>query len=452
MSLTTARGATPTPMPVQVRPAAEPLHLHGRRLVFARAGWATVAALIMAFFLVSLPAYGAQLRTVCLHAVCAPWQLTQPGARALGQFHVSPDGYALASMCVSVISALAWFAVAALIAWRQSRQWLALLTSLLLLVQGVLQMNGSPPTTPLEYGAPAWHAAALALDILSVALFLLVFALFPDGRFVPGWMRWVVALVPALFVVYIVTLPSSAYMERAVSPLVVGTFAALISLGAAGIMGTQFYRYRRVSTPVERQQTKWVVLSVVEGLLVASVYFSLPVLIPALGQPDSLYLVLARPVYSLLWLFCPLCVGIAILRYRLWDVDVLIRLTLVYGTLTALLAAAYIGFVLAGQAAVRALTGQAGQQPVVVVTSTLLVVALSTPLRRGIQAAIDRRFYRRKVDAERTLADFAVALRGEVDLTRLTEHLLAVVEETIQPEHVSLWLLPAAPRRSRDTR
>jgi hypothetical protein len=180
---------------------------------------------------------------------------------------------------------------------------------------------------------------------------------------------------------------------------------------------------------------------------VGIVYFSLPVFFPTLGQPDSLYYVLAKPAYNVLWLFPPLCFGIAILRYHLWDIDLLIRRTLVYGTLTALLAAVYASLVIGAQAMVRALTGQTGQQPAVIVASTLLVVAVSTPLRHRVRAAIDRRFYRRKVDAERTLAAFGATLGQEVDLERLRARLLAVVQETLQPEHAALWLRAAPPQR-----
>jgi hypothetical protein len=429
-------------------PATLDAHLRGPRLALARGVWATLAALLVAFFLANLPPYVTQLGTVCLHAPCAPWQLTPASAHALRQFHVSPAGYALASLFVSVSSVLAWFAVAALIAWRQSRQWLPLLTSLLLLVQGVVQMGGSPETTPLGYSAPAWHAAAPALVILSIALVLLVFALFPNGRFVPGWMRWVVVLVPALLGVYVFNQPSTAAGALVVSPPILGGIAG----ACACIIGAQIYRYRRVSTPLERQQTKWIVLGLIEGPLVGIVYFSLPLLITALGRPDSLYFVLAKSAYSVLWLFSPLCMGIAILRYRLWDIDLLIRLTLVYGTLTATLAGVYVALVVAGQAVIRGLTGLTGEQPVIIVASTLLVVALSTPLRRGVRGAVDRRFYRRQYDAERTLVVFGQALRREVELERLREQVLAVVEETMQPAHAAVWLRAAPPSRSQDTR
>jgi hypothetical protein len=146
---------------------------------------------------------------------------------------------------------------------------------------------------------------------------------------------------------------------------------------------------------------------------------------------------------SLALIGLPIATGLAILRYRLFDIDVLIHRTLVYGTLTALLAGVYVGLVIGGQAVVQALTAQRGQQPVVIVATTLLVAGLFTPLRSRLQKLIDRRFYRRKYDAQRTLASFSATVRQEVSLTELRAHLLSVVEQTMQPSHVSLWLAPS---------
>src|SRR2546430_15611010 len=126
----------------------------------------------------------------------------------------------------------------------------------------------------------------------------------------------------------------------------------------------------------------------------------------------------------------PFVFGTAILRYGLWDIDVLINRTLVYGTLTAILALVYF----------RDLTSQVASSPLIIVGSTLAIAALFQPLRRRIQRAIDRRFYRRKYDAAKTLAHFSAILRDEADLNQLSEQLVEVVEETMQPAHVSLWL------------
>jgi len=138
-------------------------------------------------------------------------------------------------------------------------------------------------------------------------------------------------------------------------------------------------------------------------------------------------------------LLIPLSIGLAILRSRLWDIDILIRRTLVYSALSGLLALIYFGGVVVLQSLFRAVTGQ-GQNQLVTVVSTLAIAALFLPLRRRVQDVIDRRFYRKKYDAAKTLAAFAATCRDETDLDKLTASLIAVVQETMQPEHVSLWL------------
>ena len=149
-------------------------------------------------------------------------------------------------------------------------------------------------------------------------------------------------------------------------------------------------------------------------------------------------------------MFLYLGLSFAILRYRLWDIDTIINRTLVYGSLTAILSLTYVGVILGFQALTHALFGQAGDHPLVIVGSTLLIIALFYPLRRWFQTFIDRRFYRRKYDAAKILATFSNSLHTEVDLTELSAHLVTVVEEAMQPMQVSLWLHPSQPGRKQD--
>jgi hypothetical protein len=189
-----------------------------------------------------------------------------------------------------------------------------------------------------------------------------------------------------------------------------------------------FLRFWR-STGEERQQIKWVIYAVA----VLTVAITVVSIWPALdGSLIGTVLFLAG------FLAIPTAVGIAILRYRLYDIDLIINRTLVYGSLTAMLVALYFGGIVALQRFFVALTGQ--QSTLAVVASTLLIAALFNPLRRRIQSFIDRRFYRRKYDAEKTLEAFSAKLREETDLDALNDDLVGVVRETMQPAHVSLWL------------
>ncbi len=159
-------------------------------------------------------------------------------------------------------------------------------------------------------------------------------------------------------------------------------------------------------------------------------------------QSALLASLLSNTAFFVLMLLIPISIAVAVLRYRLYDIDLLINRTLVYGALTALLAAVYFGGVTATQAIFRALTGQEQQPQLAIVVSTLIIAALFSPLRRRIQSFIDRRFYRRKYDARKTLEAFSARLRDETDLQALDRELVGVVRETMQPAHVALWLRP----------
>lgn len=225
--------------------------------------------------------------------------------------------------------------------------------------------------------------------------------------------------------------------------------ATELSLTFATALGVQVYRYMRVYDARQRQQTKWFVFGVSVGVLLNVLYLSIGDLVPAFSQPDSLYQLASGTIRAFAFLPIPLTLALAILRYRLWDIDIIINRTLVYGTLTGTLALVYIGSIIGLQALLHGLTG--GNELAIVV-STLVIAALFQPLRQHIQGFIDRRFYRSKYDAARTLAAFSATLRNEVDLDQLSHHLVEVVQETMQPSYVSLWLRKPEPAGPADAR
>jgi hypothetical protein len=293
----------------------------------------------------------------------------------------------------------------------------------------------------------AWLSTLMQSSAVAAVLFLIL--LFPTGRLLSS--RWrVVAWTAGLAIVAsLVSLALQPGPMRDFRPSrnpfgIEGAAAILKPVEAAGgvvlllcfvaaivSLVLRFYRSRGE----ERLQLKWFAYAAVLGFL--AILFG-SVLVPA--SLDDRFGTL---VWTVAPLGLPISAGIAILRYRLYDIDVLINRTLVYGALTATLALVYFGGIISLQYGFRALTGQETQ--LAVVASTLAIAALFQPLRGHIQAFIDRRFYRRKYDATRVLGAFSARLRNETDLDSLSDDLLEVLRETVQPAHVSLWLRP--PRR-----
>jgi hypothetical protein len=214
-----------------------------------------------------------------------------------------------------------------------------------------------------------------------------------------------------------------------------GVLSVPLVVGCVGAVAAVVVRFRG-SSGVERQQMKWFL------------YAAAPIL--TFPFTDYLPAIFSGLVFGWILIGLPAAIGIAVLRYRLYDIDVVINRTLVYGALTVSLALVYFGSVVGLQRLLSPVVGESNQ--LAVVASTLAVAALFTPLRRRIQGFIDRRFYRKKYDARKTLEAFSAKLRGISDLDGLNGELLAVVRETVQPEHVTLWLRTPASGRSAPTR
>jgi hypothetical protein len=414
---------------------------HGRTFVLARISWVVVLVLVLGLSFASIPTYFTSLHYLLnsSHPPDLGGQLTSSaGVQDLQAVGLSLDFYARYSVLLILVFLLVCLAVGTVIFWRGPDDRMALLASFALILFPMTVNNVNLVTLP-----PASQLPVQSLQLLGEVSAGLFFYLFPSGRFVPRWIRWLAGALIAYWVVDIF-FPPSLFSD---SPL---SFVLFLGLEASQVW-VQVYRYRKVSTPLQRQQTKWVIFGITVGLGGVLVEFIVVYLL--LTTVFSLHLgalawILVFTIQAVLTLLFPLCVGMAIIRSRLWDIDILINRTLVYGTLSIALVLVYAGCVIGLQSL---LSGFTASNDLAIVASTLAIVALFQPIRRRIQNIIDRRFYRRKYDAAKTLAAFSATLHDEVDLNQLREQLVAVVEETMQPTFVTLWLRPSGQEKKTGT-
>jgi len=394
------------------RSGAPETRLRGRKLILARVAWVAVVTLIVALFLARLPAYYSALQTVCTGATCGS---------TMQRLGLSAVTYAAFTVALTIALAFLCFTLGAVIFWRRSDDWMVLLVALMVVAS--VTLNGNVFGMDMN---SAWGWLAMALNVLGSGVYLLVISLY-NGRFVTQWARWLLLCwVVAVFVYFI---------------FMYAFFYTLVWIAALGVLFiAQVYRSRTAASPLQRQQTKWLLFGGSVAVIIAVGLTVLPLILPSLGQAGSFYQLVLGPAYIILLFIIPLCIGISILRYRLYDIDIIIRRTLIYSTLTVILTLVYVGLVIGLQALLRGIINQGSG--VAIVISTLAIYFMFQHIRRRIQRIIDRRFYRSKYDAARTVAAFSATLRQEVDLDQLREHLLAVVQETMQPTHVSLWLCP----------
>lgn len=415
-------------------PGAPGPALSGAWLVAGRALWLLLLALILIPFGLSVPTYRDSFTRPAPQS-----PLLSPGAvAALAQAGVNLATYAWVSFAIMGAIVVFSLLVALALFWRRSNDQMALFVSLFIVVYTVGSVNnrasGGAPSGVTVHTSALQAALAAAQSALLFALTTGVSVLFPTGRFVSRW-SWVLLVGASLWGALI-----------AVAPLLGG---GLLFLGYPILVGacvaSIVYRYRRVSTPVERLQTRWIVAGFIVTLLGNQVFW-LPSSFAPLSQ--TLYPPLVYQVYQLSLAVVPITFFVAVQRYHLYNIDTIISRALVYSTLTGLLAGIYFAVVLGVQTVARHLSGNTGQQPLVIVATTLFIAVLFTPLRRRIQAIVDRTFYRTKYDAGRTVAAFGTKLRMETDLDALRAHLLEAVQQTMQPAHVSLWL--REPARGRE--
>src|ERR687898_729033 len=415
--------------------------LRGRWLLLARMAWVAVAITALAVVLFSVPSSIEHYRSVCTaptevcseRALDQPTQPTQEGVRALREVGLSVHSYAVLNVVIDKIFQLVWFAVGALIYLRRSDDRMALLTSLFLVSFGTVAVDATDADA-LVSSQPAWWLPVQGVQIVGEVCVVLFFLLFPNGRFVPHWTRW----LAVAFIAFVVSRDQFPGFYSGSPALEMVSYWVFIGY-VVSLLWSQIYRYRRASSEAHRRQTKWVVFGTTLGVAGTSV-FRLPLDFHLVGGDTPFVLLLLKIGFALSFLLVPLSISIAVVRSHLFDIDVVINRTLVYGLLTAMLIGLYFGAIVVLQRLFVVVTGE--KSTLAVVASTLVIAALFNPLRWRTQSFIDRRFYRKKYDARQTLERFSAKLRDETDLDSLSDDLVGVVKETMQPEHVTLWLRP----------
>jgi hypothetical protein len=390
-----------------------------------------LAALTVVQYVAGVPLYFRDLAGGCVTTGCGYKPTVAPSPAEIAAIGLTLPAYSLLLVAIEAANALVFFVVGALLYFRAPANRVALLGAACMLALGATY---SMPLQALALAVPVFQLPRALLSAGGDISLYAFFSVFPTGRFVPRLMRYpLVAFgVLALVVELAPDTPMSNNLWLLLAAIVI--LAGFIISPAVA----QVYRYRAVSTPAERQQTRWVVF----GVAVSLVSLVIISLVSAVYTPRQVALwgLAYHLVYFGSLVLIPLALLGAILFSRLWSIDVIIRRTLIYGLLTAALAGLYLAAVVVLQTVVVTLTGEQ-RSTLVTVLSTLAIAALFSPLRARVQRAVDRRFYRSRYSLSQTLARFGETLRDDVELEGLVGRLVGVVDETMRPEHVSLWLM-----------
>ncbi len=414
--------------PSAVAPRDSVATIHPRWLPWLRGLWFVIA-------LNSLLTFGGMIYLTRQFSDHLPLRVMD-GLRGLGWTNNQYFWFHAAFMALSFICYLVIGTFIFVLHRNERMAWFA---SILLLAFGgeiayplAVEFVGGLTNAPMLF-----RASYLVNNLFSWGFLGAFLALFPDGRAVPRWSRFV-ALFGFCFSFGFGFFPTE--FNSPGGPL----FAVVLAGGLflfGGSLYAQIWRYRHYSTQLEKQQTKWLISALAFIVIFVFIISTVIYLLLPIEQVGAVTSVIADLIYFLVnlsFLLFPLSIGIAIVRYRLWDIDIIIRKTLTYAIVVALLAIVYFGSVILLQQLFAQMIGQRNE--FITVLSTLAIAALFVPLRNKIQDLIDRRFYRKKYDAQKVLQDFAKTVRDETDLEKLTARLMQVVDETMQPKSVSVWL------------
>jgi signal transduction histidine kinase len=396
--------------------------LHGTRLCIARSVWGVLVVLSVGVFIAAILVYYLFLPSRALPGQPLHTAPSISGYMALIlQYTPLIDAYAAFNVTLVNALALVWVGVGLIIFWRRSDDWMALFVALALVLLGT---NVSPVNTYLALVlGPTSPGGILIICLqgLTWSCIPLFFALFPDGRFVPGWTRWLVLVF--VFSQLPLYIPANSWFALGKWPPAL--LAAPMVLVEVILLFAQLYRYRRVSSVVQRQQTRWVVFAMLVATPVDVANILPALVVPALRQPGpfhTLYVLLTEMTLPAVILLIPLTIGFAMLRYRLWDVDLLINRTLVYGLLTTCSIGLYL-LVVVGLGTLLSAVGT----PFFSLLATALIAVLFQPLRERLQRAVNRLMFGERDDPYRVL----LRLGQRLETTLAPETVLPTIVDTV---------------------
>ena len=409
--------------PIPVKP------LRGRTLTLARGAWLVVAVLALGFFAAGIRSEFVMFHTVC-RDTCLGGQVTQAGSRALRDLGLSLDFYAAYAVVHDIVFAAVYVAVAFIIFWRKSDERMAMLASFALLTFGIAGLPNATYALSIEYASLWWPLSLL--DFLGAASFGLFLYHFPDGRFVPGWTRWVVfAWIAWQLPTYWFPIWGSFDLDGWPGWLAITVWTAFLGT----MIYTQAHRYLRVSSATERQQIKWVVFGIsVAALVYLGIGVVLSPFAPAPATPGMVVNVLIGYtfVYAAM-LLIPVSIGFAILRRHLWNIDFIINRTLVYGALTASVVALYVLVVGAlGQFL------QVNGNLIVSLIATGLTAVLFHPLRTRLQRGVNRLMYGERDEPYAVLSRLGQRLEATLTPDAMLPAVARTVAEALKLPYVAI--------------
>jgi hypothetical protein len=436
--------------------AAESRELQGRELHLFRIVWVLLSIASLGMFFFSLP----------YHIIYISSYLPIDLRIALMQYGISPNFYIAYELIHDLIIVLG-FSITGLIIYRhKSNDRMTIFISLALITFGVTVTSleiASSPLNSLKMYQPFWQLPVMILQGLGLGLILLVFYIFPDGHFVPRWTRplayiwifWLAAwiffsgnglasgtLSPFTQFIMRILMYDTNMVSRVTDALRAYSLVVVLVLWFSSGIFAQIYRYMKVSSPAQRFQTKWAVFGLTAAVLI---YFVSRVLPPyvmiAMGDAGYSHLIfelVTLPISTMALLLAPISISISIRRYRLWDVDLLINRTLVYGGLTAFVGLGYLVEVIALQFIFTRITGN--ESTLFITISTLVIALLLQPFYRWMQAAVDRRFFRDKLNFRQVFTSFAREVRTIIDLGELLRTLVSRTTDLLVIEYGAVYL------------